>query len=60
MKKLAAPLRQHQPQHEIQRTVVSVQAPSSSNNDMLVVAIVVQQIIRELSEADRKSQNNGH
>jgi hypothetical protein len=38
-------------QQEIQRTGLSVQAPSSPNNDMLKVAIVVQQIVIELSES---------
>jgi hypothetical protein len=42
---------QHLPQREIQRTGLSVQAPSSTNNDTLKIAILVQQIITELSEA---------
>jgi hypothetical protein len=40
------PMKQHLLQQEIQRTGLSVQAPNSSNNDMLKVDIVVQQIIR--------------
>jgi hypothetical protein len=39
------------PQREIQRTGLSVQAPSSSDNNTLKDATVVQQIMRELSEA---------
>jgi hypothetical protein len=37
------PVRQHLPQQEIQKTGLPVQAPSSSNSDMLKVATVVQQ-----------------
>jgi hypothetical protein len=44
-------VKQHLPQHEIQRTGLSVQAPSSTNNDTLKIATVVQQIITELNEA---------
>jgi hypothetical protein len=44
------------PQQEIQRTGLSVQAPSSPNNEMLKVATAVQQIITELSEAVRLCQ----
>jgi hypothetical protein len=44
-------VQQHLQQQEIQRTVLSVQAPSSFNNDTLKVATVAQQIITELSEA---------
>jgi hypothetical protein len=44
-------VQQHLPQQEIQRTGLSVQAPSSSNNDTLKVAIILPQIVTELSEA---------
>jgi hypothetical protein len=44
-------VQQHQPQQEIQRTGLSVQAPSSANNGMLNIVTVVQLIITELSEA---------
>jgi hypothetical protein len=44
-------VQQRLPQQKIQRTGLSVQAPSSSNNEMLKVATVVQQIMTELSEA---------
>jgi hypothetical protein len=54
-----ASMQQHLPQQEIQRTGLSVQVPSSSNNDMLEVATVMQQIITELSEADSEKRNNG-
>jgi hypothetical protein len=54
------PAQQHLPQHEIQKTDLSVQAPSSSNNDTLKVATVVQQIMTELNEDVRKRQNSGH
>jgi hypothetical protein len=43
-------VQQHLPQQEIQRTGLSVQASSSTNNDTLKIATVVQQIITELSE----------
>jgi hypothetical protein len=42
---------QQQLQQEIQRTGLSVQAPSSTNNDTLKIATVVQEIITELCEA---------
>jgi hypothetical protein len=42
---------QHLPQQEIQETSLSVQAHSLTNNEILKVATVVQQIMRELSEA---------
>jgi hypothetical protein len=45
------PVQQHLPQQEIQKTGLSVQAPSSFDSDKLKVAIVVQQIKKELSEA---------
>jgi hypothetical protein len=44
-------VQQHLPQQEIQQTGLSVQAPSSSNSDMLKVATVMQQIMTELSKA---------
>jgi hypothetical protein len=37
--------------NRIQKTGLSVQAPSSSDSDTLKVAIVVQQIMTELNEA---------
>jgi hypothetical protein len=43
-------VQEHLPQQEIQRTGLSVQAPSSTNNDMLKIAIVLQQIITEFSK----------
>jgi hypothetical protein len=45
------PVQQHLSQQELQKTGLSVQAPSSSDNDKLKVATVVRQIMRELSEA---------
>jgi hypothetical protein len=40
---------------------LSVQDPSSTENDTLKIAAVVQQIIIELSEAvSEKEKNNGH
>jgi hypothetical protein len=39
-------VQKHLPQQEIQKTCLSTQAPGSSNNDMLQVATVVQQIMR--------------
>jgi hypothetical protein len=45
------PVQQHLPQQEIQKTGLTVQAPSSSDNDKLKVATVVRQIMRELSKA---------
>jgi hypothetical protein len=44
-------MQQHLPQQEIQRRGLSVQSPSSINNGTLKIATVVQQIMRELSEA---------
>jgi hypothetical protein len=44
------PVQQHLPQQEIQRTGLSVQAPSSSKNTILNVATVAQQIMTKLSE----------
>jgi hypothetical protein len=44
------PVQQHLPQQEIQKTGLSVQAPSSIN-DTLKIATVVQLIVTELSEA---------
>jgi hypothetical protein len=58
-KSLRHPVQQHLPQQEIQKTGLSVQASSSTNNDMLKVATVVQQIMTELSETVRRRQNNG-
>jgi hypothetical protein len=45
------PVQQHLPQQEIQKTSLSVQAPSWSDNDKLKAATVVRQIMKELSEA---------
>jgi hypothetical protein len=44
-------MQQYLPQQEIQKTGLSVWAPSLTNNDMLKVVTVVQQIMTELSEA---------
>jgi hypothetical protein len=44
-------VQQHLPQQEIQRTGLSIQAPSSTKNDPLEIATVVQQTMTELSEA---------
>jgi hypothetical protein len=44
-------MQQHLPLQKIQKTGLSVQAPSSSNGDMLKIATIVQQIITDLSEA---------
>jgi hypothetical protein len=52
-------VRQYLQQQEIQKTGLSVQAPSSANSEMTKVAIVMQQILTDLSEAVRK-KNNGH
>jgi hypothetical protein len=46
------PLQQHLPQQEIQRTGLSVEAPSSTNNDTLIAVIIVQQILTEFGEAE--------
>jgi hypothetical protein len=43
-------MQQHLPQQKCKKTGLSVQTPSSSNNDMLKVATVMQQITTELSE----------
>jgi hypothetical protein len=40
----------HLPQREIQRTGLSVQAPSLTNSDTLKVTTAVQKIIKELNE----------
>jgi hypothetical protein len=50
-KSLQPPVQQHLPQQEIQKTGLSIQAPSSSNSAVLKVATVEQQITIELSEA---------
>jgi hypothetical protein len=44
-------VQQHLPQQDIQTTDPSVQVLSSTSNDMLKVATVVQQIITEGNEA---------
>jgi hypothetical protein len=53
-------VQQHLPQQEIQKTGLSVQAPSSRNSDTLKVATVVQQITTELSEAVSDKENNDY
>jgi hypothetical protein len=47
-------VQQHLLLQEIQKMGLSVQAPSSSNNDTLKVATVVRQIMTELSAAVSK------
>jgi hypothetical protein len=44
-------VQQHLAQQEIERTGLSVQAPSSADNDTLKVVTLVQQIITEVSTA---------
>jgi hypothetical protein len=44
------PVQQHLPQQEIQKTGLSIQAPSSTNSETLKFATVVHQIMTELSE----------
>jgi hypothetical protein len=44
-------MQRHLPQQEIQRTGLSAQAPSSTDNDMLKAATAVQQTMVKLSEA---------
>jgi hypothetical protein len=44
-------VQQHLPQQEIQRTGLSVQAPSSTNNGALKIATLMHQITTKLSEA---------
>jgi hypothetical protein len=53
-------VQQNLPQKKIQRTGLSVQAPSSNKNDMIKVTTVVQKIMTELSEAVSEKDNNGH
>jgi hypothetical protein len=48
-------MQQHLPQQEIQKTCLSMQAPSSSNNDMVKDVTVGLQIMTELSEAVSES-----
>jgi CRISPR/Cas system CSM-associated protein Csm5 (group 7 of RAMP superfamily) len=50
-KALRSPVQQHLPQQEIQKTGLSVQAPSSTNSDTLKIVSVEQQIVTELSKA---------
>jgi hypothetical protein len=50
-KSFLLPVQQHLPQQEIQIIGLSVQAPSSTNNDTSKITTVLQQIITELSEA---------
>jgi hypothetical protein len=45
------PVQQYLPQQEFQKTGLSVQSPSSSDNDKLKVATVVQQNMKKLNEA---------
>jgi hypothetical protein len=49
-KNVLHPVQQHLSQQEIQRRCLSVQAFSSTNNDMLKIATLVQQIMTELGE----------
>jgi hypothetical protein len=53
-------MQQHLPQQEIQKTGLSVEAPSLYYSDMLKAATVMQKIMIDLSEAVIKRQNNGH
>jgi hypothetical protein len=46
-----SPIQQHLPQQEIQKTGLSAQAPNSSNNEIIEVDTVVQQITTEFSES---------
>jgi hypothetical protein len=48
---LVDPLQQHLPQQEIQKTGLSLQAPSSANSEMIKVATVMQQIVTELRKS---------
>jgi hypothetical protein len=50
-KNLWTPVQEHLPRQEIQKTGLSVQAPSSSNSDTLKVATEVQQNMKHLSDA---------
>jgi hypothetical protein len=43
-------VQQHVPQQEIQETDLSVQTPSSPDNDKLKISTVVREIMKELSE----------
>jgi hypothetical protein len=45
------PVQQHLPQQEFQKTGLTVQAASSSDDDNLKVASVVRHIMKELNEA---------
>jgi hypothetical protein len=51
MKSLRPRVQKHLPQQEIQKTSLSVKAPSSSDSDTIKVAAVVEQIITELIQA---------
>jgi hypothetical protein len=44
-------MQQYLPQHKIQKTGLAVQAPCSSDSDMLKVATVVQEIMTDFREA---------
>jgi hypothetical protein len=46
-----SPVQQHLPQQEIQRTGLSLQVPTSTNNDTSKIATVLPQNMTELSEA---------
>jgi hypothetical protein len=48
------PVQQHLPQEAIQKTGLSVQAPSSTSNETIKGAIAVQQSTTELSETEEK------
>jgi prophage antirepressor-like protein len=49
-------VKQHLSQQEIQKAGLSVQTPSSTNNDTLEIATVMQQIITELSDKSQKDK----
>jgi hypothetical protein len=49
-------VQQRLPQKDIQKTGLSAQAPSSTNNETLKIVSVVQQIITELGEAVKKEE----
>jgi hypothetical protein len=47
------PVQQHLPQQEIQKTCLSVQVPSLSDNDKFKVATVVKELSEAVSEEDK-------
>jgi hypothetical protein len=56
-KSVQHPVQQHLPQQEIQKTGLSVQAPSSINNETLKIVSVVQHITTELNIAVSEKEN---